>query len=307
MLAADPGGAGRALTHPVSTRAAPVSAADTVSARAPATTSSPTWTWVTLPNVTDHPDSGLTSGPPPYTIPWPGEGTSATGEQDPACSATAPYRNGRRVRTGTPDPTSQLVGVLGIWKRGPFVRVGKPTPGAIHTPNHLAVFFHTPDLDGLPCYRGGAEYGFLRELADGSTIAGDQPLDFYQCNNCNCQAGCSVAAGSTVFQEYANRPIGWNDAEQDRIYRASFADFAFSSWGVSCTWPRDNLLIEVVDPANFKVIYSAKICRGSWMPDLKGASGWITANAHADRATSDGVDHFEGSYNQVTTVKWLHG
>ena len=28
------------------------------------------------------------------------------------------------------------------------------------------------------------------------------------------------------------------NAEQDRIYRASFADFAFSSWGVSCAWGR---------------------------------------------------------------------
>src|SRR5207237_2147683 len=58
-----------------------------------------TWTPVQMPNVTDHPDSDLAPGqPPPYRLDWPGEGRSDTGEQDPACGGTAPYRNGRRVR-----------------------------------------------------------------------------------------------------------------------------------------------------------------------------------------------------------------
>ncbi|MDP9222094.1 MAG: hypothetical protein M3P23_16380 [Actinomycetota bacterium] len=211
------------------------------------------------------------------------------------------------MRTGSPQPTDQLTGVLGIWKRGPFVRLGNPTSGANHGANHLAVFFHTPDLDGKPCYRGGAEYGFLRNLAEGSTSVGEQPLDFYQCNNCNCQTGCTSNETDTVHQTYTGKAIGWNNAQQDRIYRASFLNFSVGSGGVTCTFSVDNFLVEVLEPTPVpKLVYSTKLCRASWLPDLRGASGWITANAHADTSTIDGVDKFGGSYNQVTTVKWLH-
>ena len=267
-----------------------------------------TWHWVGLPNVTDHADSGLGNDPsPPYRIMWPGEGTSSTGEQDPACPLSPPYANGRRVRTGAPGPTDQLVGVLGIWKRGPFVRVGAPTPGANHAGNHLAVFFHTPDLDGLPCFRGGAEYGFLRNLADGSTKAGAQPLRFYQCANCNCKPECVAPGGGTVTERYTNEETRWRDAEEDLIYRVSFRDFTVGSSGARCTFASADFFVEVLDPSVWppKLRSSTKVCRASWMPNLAGASGWITANAHADRVTTDGVDGFDGSANQVTTVKWL--
>jgi hypothetical protein len=266
-----------------------------------------TWHWVGVPNVSDHPDSDLTQGHSPPVISWPGEGTSSTGDVDPVCAATAPYRNGRRARTGFPNPMNMLTGVRGIWKRGGFVRVGNPTVGAEHGANHLAVFFHTPDLDGLPCYRGGTEYGFLRNLADGSTNAGDQPLDFYQCENCNCKPDCAAMGPDTVTERYTSKATGWDDAQQDRIYRVSFLDFAKSSFGVTCASSRDNFFIEVLQPesASPKLLYSVKICRASWMSDLRGGSGWITANAHADKTTSDGVDRFDGSFNQVTTVKWL--
>ena len=211
------------------------------------------------------------------------------------------------MRTGSPDPTDKLHGVLGIWKRGPFVRVGRPTPGANHAANHLAVFFHTPDLDGRPCFRGGAEYGFLRKLAEGSTQAGDQPLDFYQCQHCNCVPRCLKGDGSSVSQRYTDMRTGWNDAERDRIYRMSFRDFSTGSFGVRCPYARGNFLIEVLDPfiSPPALQRSVQICRASWFPDLKGKSGWITTNAHADRATADGIDHFDGSYNQVITLKYL--
>jgi hypothetical protein len=32
----------------------------------------------------------------------------------------------------------------------------------------------------------------------------------------------------------------------------------------------------------------------------------VTANAHADGQTGDGVDNFDGSYNQVDGVKYFH-
>src|SRR6266571_1117287 len=267
-----------------------------------------TWTSVNLPNVTDHPDSGLVQGQlPPYTLFWPGEGTSSTGEQDPGCSPPAPYRNGRHVRTGAPQPDDKLIGLLGFWKRGPFVRVGNPTPGANHGANHLGVFFHTPDLDGKPCYRGGSEYGFFRALAEGSTMVGDQPLDFYQCWNCNCKPSCATDR-RTVSERYTSRQTGWKYSAADRIYRVSFANFPVSSSGATCASPIDNYSIEVLDPAVSPATraFTTKICRASWMPDLKGGAGWITGTAHADRYTGDGADRFAGSYNQVTTVKWLH-
>jgi hypothetical protein len=264
-----------------------------------------TWRWVGLPNVTDHPDSGHGDDrTPPQRIGWPGEGTSTTGVQDPACPLGPPYRNGRRMRTGAPLPTDELVGVLGIWKRGGFVRVGAPTPGANHAPNHLATFFHTPDLDGLPCFRGGSEYGFLRNLGEGSTRAGDQPLNFYQCQDCNCKPDCVTNGGGTVPERYTSRMTGWRDAERDLIYRVSFRYFSVDSAGVRCASATDDFYVEVLDPAVWPpaLRLSAKICRASWMPDVKGGDGWITVNAHADGATADGVDHFDGSYNDVTTV-----
>ncbi len=266
-----------------------------------------TWHWVGVPNVSDHPDSGLVQGQSPSSLSWPGEGSSSTGVVDPVCAATAPYRNGHRARTGYPDPMDMLTGVRGIWKRGGFVRVGNPTSGANHGANHLAVFFHTPDLDGMPCYRGGTEYGFLRNLADGSTSAGGQPLDFYQCLDCNCKPNCAAMGPDTVTERYTSKDTGWEDAERDRIYRVSFLDFAKSSFGVTCSSSKDNFSIEVLQSgsAGPTLVYSVKICRASWMPDLKDGSGWITVNAHADKETADGVDHFEGSSNVVTTVKWL--
>jgi hypothetical protein len=263
------------------------------------------WQTVALPNVTDHPDSGLREGAsPPYRLLWPGEGTSDTGAQDPSCAATPPYKDGRRVRTGSPDPSDQLRGVLGIWKRGPFVLQGHATPGANHGGNHLAAFFHTPDLDGTPCFRGGTEYGFLRKLAVGSPRAGNQPLSFYQCTNCNCRPECSTQRGG-VIEHWVDKETGWWNAQEDRIYRVSFRAFSVSSYGVRCARSADNFLIEIVDPVSWKIDHSARMCRASWMPDVAGASGWITANAHADTQLSDGQDHFTGSYNQVTGIKWL--
>ena len=263
------------------------------------------WHTATLPNVTDHPDSGLVNGAgPPYRLDWPGEGTSDTGAQDSACAATPPYRNGRRARTGSPDPLDELRGVLGIWKRGPFVLKGSATPGANHGGNHLAVFFHTPDLDGAPCFRGGTEYGFLRKLAVGSPQPGQQPLSFYQCANCNCKPQCSTQNG-TVTERWVDQVTGWSNAQEDRIYRVSFKGFSTSSQGVRCTRSTDNFLIEVVNPVSWKIQHSERMCRASWMPDVAGASGWITANAHADTGLSDGQDDFTGSYNQVTGIKWL--
>jgi len=263
------------------------------------------WHTATLPNVTDHPDSGLIEGSdPPYRLYWPGEGTSDSGVQDPACSAAPPFRAGRRVRTGSPDPRDELRGVMGIWKRGPFVLKGSATPGANHGGNHLAAFFHTPDLDGAPCYRGGTEYGFLRKLAVGSPQPGHQPLSFYQCANCNCRPQCTTQHGA-VIEHWVDKETGWWNAQQDRIYRVSFRRFASSSFGVRCTSSADNFLIEVVDPMSWKIQHSVRMCRASWMPDVAGASGWITANAHADTGLSDGRDDFTGSYNQVTGIKWL--
>jgi hypothetical protein len=269
-----------------------------------------TWRSIAAPNITDHPASNLTQGQqPPYRLTWPGEGTSSTGAQDPACPASPPFRDGHRVRTGSPRTKAKLHGVSGISKRGPFVRVGNPTPGANHPGNHLAVFFHTPDLNGRPCFHGGAEYGFLRKLAEGSTQPGHQPLDFYQCLDCNCRPRCREDDGAEVSERYTDKGIGWNDAERDRVYRVLFRDFPVSSVGVECTSGKDNFLIQVLDPSRSPPVLqlSARICRASWLPDLDGASGWITANAHADMATSDGVDGFGGSYNQVTTIEWLSG
>jgi hypothetical protein len=272
-----------------------------------ATAGAAAWQRVSLPNVTDHPDSGLVQGgPAPYRIDWPGEGTSSTGEQDPACPLDPPYRDGRRVRSGSPDPTDKLIGVGGIWKRGGFVRVGDPTTGANHAGNHLAAFFHTADLDGRPCFRGGGEYGFLRKLAEGSTRAGDQPLDFYQCWNCNCKPSCGVPGGGTVTERWVDKQTGWRDAQADRIYRVSFRSYSYSSYGVRCASFQDNFLIDVLEPTSPPTLrHSVRICRASWLPDLNGASGWITVNSHADQYTGDGVDHFEGSYNQVVAAKWL--
>jgi hypothetical protein len=100
---------------------------------------------------------------------------------------------------------------------------------------------------------------------------------------------------------------GWRDAERDLIYRVSFRYFSVDSAGVRCASATDDFYVEVLDPAVWPpaLRLSAKICRASWMPDVKGGDGWITVNAHADGATADGVDHFDGSYNDVTTVKWL--
>ncbi len=273
---------------------------------APPNARAATWRTVSLPNVTDHPDSGMQQGmQPPYRLDWVDEGRSNTGEQDPGCPVDPPYANGERIRTGEPDTDHRLHGVLGIWKRGPFVRVGDPTPGANHGGNHLAVFFHTADLDGTPCFRGSHEYGLTRKLAEGSTKAGDQPLDFYQCANCNCKPNCGDGHGGTVTEQYTVKAIGWMNSQEDKIYRVSFARFTMSSFGVSCSVADANFLVQVVDPVSWKTLLSVRICRASWFPDLKGASGWITANSHTDTWTSDGVDHFDGSYNQVTAVKWL--
>jgi hypothetical protein len=265
------------------------------------------WQRVRLPNVTDHPDSALVQGGgAPYRIDWPGEGTSTSGEQDPACPLDPPFRDSRRVRSGSPGPDDKLIGVGGIWKRGGFVRVGNPTSGANHAGNHLAAFFHTPDLDGRPCFRGGGEYGFLRKLAEGSTRSGDQPLDFYQCWNCNCKPSCGVPGGGTVTERWTDKQTGWRDAQTDRIYRISFSSYSYSSFGVRCAFSRDNFVIGVLEPTSPPTLrYSVRMCRASWLPDLNGASGWITVNSHADQFTSDGVDHFEGSYNQVVVAKWL--
>lgn len=248
------------------------------------TAAASTWTIVPMPNVKDHPNSALTQGQAaPYHIDWPGEGTSSTGETDPACSDSAPYGNGRHTRT------DQLTGVQGIWKRGPFVRQGNPNPNASnHGANHLAFFFHTADSNGKPCYAGGSEYGFTRKLADGSTNQGDQPLEFYQCTDCNQST-----------QQYTSK-VFWNYAASDRIYRVSFTSSA------TCALSSANFLVEVVDPSNFQVVDSQVICRASWMPNLNGATGWITANAHVDKGMSDGVDDFSGSYNEVIHAKYLH-
>ena len=104
---------------------------------------------------------------------------------------------------------------------------------------------------------------------------------------------------------WVDKETGWSNAQQDRIYRVTFQGFATSSSGVRCARSTDNFLIEVVDPRSWKIQLSVRMCRASWMPDVAGASGWITANAHADTGLSDGRDDFTGSFNQVTGVKWF--
>ena len=122
-------------------------------------------------------------------------------------------------------------------------RPARTTPGTI-----------SPSSSTHPTWTAGrasaaaAEYGFLRKLAEGSTQAGDQPLDFYQCQHCNCVPRCLKSDGSSVSQRYTDKRTGWNDAERDRIYRVTFRDFSTDSFGVRCPYPRDNFLIEVLDP-----------------------------------------------------------
>lgn len=237
-----------------------------------------TWTQINLPNVAEHPDQpDLWAGQAaPYTIRWPGEGTTSSASGD--CDTIAPYRNGRRARSDL------LQGVQGIWKNGPFVRVGSGSTGI----NHLAIFFHTPDNNGQPCFAGGDEYGFTRKLNEGTNQTGDAPLKFYQCHNCN-----------TPTQQYSAKVV-WNYAGSARIYRVRIQQ------DNACPLPYGNFFVEVVRPDNFQVVHSETVCRSSWMPNLHGVSGWITANARADGQTGDGVDKFDGSYNQVDGVKYFH-
>jgi hypothetical protein len=49
--------------------------------------------------------------------------------------------------------------------------------------------------------------------------------------------------------------------------------------------------------------HSEVILKASWLSNLYGADGYITANAHTGSAGSP--DSYEGSYNQVDVVRYL--
>jgi hypothetical protein len=179
------------------------------------------------------------------------------------CDFEPPWRTGRRARSNL------LTGVKGIFKRGKFWKAGSDT--SADGGNHLAVFFHQAE-----CFNGGAEYGFTRKLNEGNAT-----LYFYQCANCN-----------TGDELYVRKAV-WSYAGSDRIYRIVVqgdGDF-------------DVKVHKVDSGGGLVLVHAETVTKASWMPNLYGKSGYITANAHT--GDSGTPDSYAGSYNQVTTVKRL--
>jgi hypothetical protein len=220
------------------------------------------WTRVSLPNISERPDDPELDGTRPYTLRWPGEGTTDSGSND--CDPTPPWKMGRRARSDL------LGGVTGIIKKGEFWKQGSYT--STDGGNHLAFFFHQEQ-----CFNGGAEYGLTRKLHEGNAT-----LYLYQCGNCN--------TGNTLY----TRTGVWSYAGADRIYGIEVqtdGDFHVKVYKTILGGGRE-------------LVHSQVVSRATWMPNLNGASGYITANAHTgDPATPDSYD---GSYNQVDTL-WYVG
>jgi hypothetical protein len=180
------------------------------------------------------------------------------------CDPTPPWKTGRRVRSDL------LTGVKGILKRGEFWKAGSDT--SVDGGNHLAVFFHQEQ-----CYGGGAEYGFTRKLNEGNAT-----LYFFQCWNCN------------TGDELYTRKAVWSFAGSDRIYRIivqADGDFVVK-------------VHKFASGGGLELVHAETVSKASWLPNLYGVNGYITANAHTgDSATADS---YIGSYNQLDTVKYLH-
>jgi hypothetical protein len=220
------------------------------------------WEPISLPNVSERPDDPDLDGVGPYTLRWPGEGTTDSGSND--CDPTPPWKKGRRARSDF------LTGFTGLFKRGEFWKQGpetSPDPG-----NHLAFFFHED-----ACFHGGAEFGLTRKLNEANAN-----LYFYQCGNCNTES------------ELYTRTSVWSFAGADRIYGAKVqpdGDFHVKVYKVKVGGGKE-------------LVHSQVITRASWMPNMYKASGYVTANAHSGDA--DSPDSFEGSYNQIDTVWYVH-
>lgn len=215
------------------------------------------WTKTSLPNISDRPEDPDLDGTAPYTLRWPNEGTTESGNND--CDPTPPWRTGRRARSNL------LAGVKGFQKSGEFWKAGSDT--SADGGNHIAFFFHQDE-----CFNGGSEFGLTRKLNEGNAT-----LYFYQCANCNVSG-----------ELYTRTPV-WSYAGSDRIYRIKLqtdGDF------------------EIKVFYNKQLVHSQVVAKVSWMPNMYGADGYLTANAHTgDAATSDS---YMGSYNQVDIVKYLH-
>jgi hypothetical protein len=179
------------------------------------------------------------------------------------CDPAPPYRRGMRAKSNL------LTGVKGIAKRGPFWKEGSYTSS--DGGNALAFFFHQNQ-----CYDGGDEYGFTRKLNQENTT-----LYFYQCASCN-----------TGSEEYTRKAV-WSSAESDLIYVISVqADGDF-----------DIKVYEVEPGGGLELLHSEVVTKASWLLNLYGADGYITANAHTGSASSP--DSYEGSYNHVESIKYL--
>ncbi|MBA3728278.1 MAG: hypothetical protein H0W94_03610 [Actinobacteria bacterium] len=180
------------------------------------------------------------------------------------CDPTPPWKTGRRARS------ELLTGVKGIQKTGEFWKAESST--SADGGNHLAFFFHQD-----PCFGGGAEFGFTRKLNEGNAT-----LYFYQCGNCN------------IPGELYTRTAVWSYAGSDRMYRINLqtdGDF--------------EIKVFLVEPGGSKqLVHAQVVTRVSWMPNMYGASGYVTANAHTGDAATP--DSYVGSYNQVDKVKYLH-
>lgn len=168
-------------------------------------------------------------------------------------------------KTGRRARSNLLTGVKGIQKTGEFWKAGSDT--SEDGGNHLAFFFHQDE-----CFNGGPEFGFTRKLNEGNST-----LYFYQCGNCN------------VAGELYTRTAVWSYAGSDRLYRINLqtdGDF------------------EIKVFLNNQLVHAQVVTRVSWMPNMYGASGYVTANAHTGDAAT--ADSYGGSYNQVDMVKYLH-
>jgi hypothetical protein len=218
------------------------------------------WETIPLPHVSDRPDDPNLDGTPPYTLRWPGEGTTDSGSND--CDPTPPWRMGRRR-------AALLTGITGIFKNGEFWKQGSFT--SADEGNHLAFFFHQDQ-----CFQGGAEFGLTRKLNEGNAT-----LYFYQCGDCN-----------TGSEQYTRTSV-WSFGA-DRIYGAMVqpdGDFHVKVY-------------KVKEGGGKELVHSQLITKSSWMPNLYRASGYVTAKTHTGDA--DSPDSYEGSYNQIDTVWYVH-
>lgn len=190
-------------------------------------------------------------------------GEGTTSSGKDDCDTTPPYRIGRRA------VSDRLPTVKGIVKRGEFRKQG--SGAATDGGNHLAFFFHQNR-----CFDGGAEYGLTRKLNESNAT-----LYLYQCGNCN-----------TGSEQYTRTAV-WEDAGADRVYLIRVrtdGDFEFRAYKV-------RLL------GGLKLLHSQVVGRAGWLPNLHGAGGYITANAHSGSTATP--DDYTGSHNRVTTVRYL--